>query len=161
MREFYDCVTCVILMDKATSNRVCCKLLSVFSCGALLWNLCVLFALRPYLPGRAEAEESNKGARSQCESYNQPVSVLALLSGLKVASQKTAFTWTFLELHLQSILYSIQGYMLAHQRQIPVLYNLGHICIVLAITPSYFGKYNVLITNRNDGQNYKKNKGIM
>lgn len=43
--------------------QLCCNFLSVFSCEALLWNVCVLFALRPYLSVRSEAEKSNKGKR--------------------------------------------------------------------------------------------------
>lgn len=65
MRQFHDFVACVTLMDKVILNRmwVCCRFLSVFSCGTLLWNVCVLFALRPYLLTKAEAEKSNKGKR--------------------------------------------------------------------------------------------------
>ena len=38
MTRIYDCVPCVILMDKVTSNRIriCCKFLSIFSYRALL-----------------------------------------------------------------------------------------------------------------------------
>ena len=53
---------CVILKDKVTVNGItsATSFLQRFSCGDLL-----LFALRLYLPGRAEAEKSNKGKRQR------------------------------------------------------------------------------------------------
>lgn len=129
MRQFYDCVACDILMDKVTLNRiqVCCKFFfffSVFSCRALLWNLCVLFAWRPYLPARAEAEKSNKGKRQRShESYNHLVNVLALESCLKVTVlKKSDFTQTFLKLKSQ-VSYTVYRVLCLHNKAI--LYNLA------------------------------------